>query len=172
MSASEPRQSRDETRRKARSDYVYRRMMQSTIAAAYGISEATVGRWKKAAREAGDDWDKARTAHVIAGEGVEVVVSSGVEDFMIQAQAILDEIKDGEHTTQEKVAMLVSLSDAMTKMAASAKRFAPKVSELGVAQDVMAKLLDFVRQEFPHHAAAILEIIEPFGERLAEIYTT
>lgn len=99
-----------------------------------------------------------------------MVVSSVVEDFIIQAQAILDEIKTGDHTTQEKVGMLVSLSDAMTKMAASAKRFAPKVSELGVAQDVMAKLLDFVRDQFPQHAAAILEIIEPFGERLAEIY--
>lgn len=162
----------DELRRKARSDYVYRRMMQSTIAAAYNISEATVGRWKKAAKEKGDDWDKARTAHVIAGEGVEVVVSSVVEDFMIQAQAILDEIKTGEHTTQEKVQMLVQLSDAMTKMAASAKRFAPKVSELGVAQDVMAKLLEFVRENFPQHSRMILEIIEPFGERLAEIYTT
>ncbi len=163
---------RGEMMRKARSDYVYRRMMISTIAAAYGRSEATISRWKKAAKEAGDDWDKARTAHVIAGEGVEVVVSSVVEDFMIQAQAILDEIKDGQHSTAEKVGMLVSLSDAMTKMAASAKRFAPKVSELGVAQDVMAKLLDFVREEFPHHAPTILEIIEPFGDRLAEIYST
>lgn len=161
---------RAEIRRKARSDYVYRRMMQSTIAAAYGVSEATVGRWKKAAKDQGDDWDKARTAHVIAGEGVEVVVHSVVEDFMLQAQAILDEIKTGQHPLKERMDMLVSLSDAMTKMAASAKRFAPKVSELGVAQDVMAKLLDFVREEFPHHSAAILEIIEPFGERLAEIY--
>ncbi|NTT88254.1 DUF1804 family protein [Tabrizicola fusiformis] len=164
--------SNEELKRKARSDYVYRRMMQSTIAAAYGISEATVGRWKKAAKEKGDDWDTARTAHVIAGEGVEVVVSTVVEDFMIQAQAILDEIKNGQHTTQEKVGMLVSLSDAMTKMAAAAKRFAPKVSELGVAQDVMAKLLEFVRENFPQHSATILEIIEPFGEHLAGTYTT
>jgi len=136
------------------------------------LPDSSPARWKKAAKAEGDDWDKARTAHVIAGEGVEAVVSTVVEDFMIQAQSILDEIKEGNHNVQEKVAMLVSLSDAMTKMAASAKRFAPKVSELGVAQDVMSKLLDFVREEFPHHAAAILEIIEPFGERLAEHYTS
>ena len=172
MSANEQRPGRDDVRRKARSDYVYRRMMQSTIAAAYGVSEATVGRWKKAAKEAGDDWDKARTAHVIAGEGMEVVVSTVVEDFMIQAQSILDDLKNGNHTTKEKVAMLVSLSDAMTKMTASARKLAPKISELGVAQDVMAKLLEFVRENFPQHAQTILEIIEPFGERLAEIYTS
>jgi uncharacterized protein YjcR len=162
----------EETRRKARSEYVYRRFTMATIAAAYGVSAASVGRWKKAAAAEGDDWDKARTAHVIAGEGVEAVVSTVVEDFMIQAQSILDEIKNGDHTVKEKVDMLVSLSDAMTKMAASAKRFAPKVSELGVAQDVMGKLLAFVKDEFPHHAEAILEIIEPFAERLAEIYTS
>lgn len=162
----------EDTRRKARSDYVYRRFTLATISAAHGVSAATVGRWKKAAKANGDDWDKARTAHVIAGEGVEAVVSTVVEDFMIQAQSILDEIKNGEHSVREKVDMLVSLSDAMTKMAASAKKFAPKVSELGVAQDVMGKLLDFVKEEFPQHAPTILEIIEPFAERLAEIYTT
>lgn len=163
---------KEDLKRKVRSDYVYRRMMQSTIAAAYSVSEATVGRWKKAAKDAGDDWDKARTAHVIAGEGMEAVVSSVLEDFMIQAQATLDEIKDGVHTTKEKVEMLVSLADAMTKVTASAKRLAPKISELGVAQDVMAKLLDFVKENFPQHAQVILEIIEPFGERLTELYTT
>ncbi|SLN38268.1 hypothetical protein AQS8620_01434 [Aquimixticola soesokkakensis] len=162
----------EELKRKARADYVFRRFTQATIAAAYGLSEPTVGRWKRAAKVQGDDWDKARTANVIAGQGVEAVVSTVVEDFMMQAQSILDEIKDGSHSTVDKVSMLVALSDAMTKMAASAKRFAPKVSELGVAQDVMSKLLDFVRDEFPHHASAILEIIEPFGEHLAEIYTT
>lgn len=162
----------DDKRRKARSDYIFRRMMQSTIAVTLGVSEATIGRWKKAAKDAGDDWDKARSAHVLAGEGVEVVVSTVVEDFMIQAQSILEECKSGDLPPKEKVVLLVQLADAMTKMAASSKRFAPKISELGVAQDVMAKLLDFVREEFPHHAPAILEILEPFGERLAEIYAS
>ncbi|MEP3298564.1 MAG: DUF1804 family protein [Pseudoruegeria sp.] len=162
----------EDKRRKARSDYIYRRFTAATIAAANGVSETTVGRWKKAAKKQGDDWDTARTAHVIAGEGVEAVVSTVVEDFMIQAQSILDEIKNGDHNVKEKVDMLVSISDAMTKMAASAKRFAPKVSELGVAQDVMGKLLKFVKEEFPQHAETILEIIEPFAERLAEVYTT
>ena len=163
--------SRDDLKRKVRSDFVHRRMMQSTIAAAYGLSEATIGRWKKDAKEKhGDDWDKARTAHVIAGEGIETVVSTVLEDFMIQAQSTLDEIKNGEHSTKEKVEMLVSLADAMTKITASAKRLAPKISELGVAQDVMSKFLDFVRENFPQHATVILEILEPFGEKLAELY--
>ncbi len=114
----------------------------------------------------------ARSASIIAGEGIETVVSSVVEDFMIMAQALLEEIKNGELTMDQKVKQLVALADAMTKMTASAGKLAPKISELGVAQDVMRHLLDFVRQHFPQHAAVILEIIEPFGERLAGLYTS
>lgn len=165
---------RDDLRRKARSDYIYRRMTLSTIAVAYSIHEGTVGRWKKADKEKGDDWDKARTANVLAGEGTEVVISSVVEEYMILAQAIVDEIKNDvePHTTKEKVDMLVSLADATTKMAAASKRFAPKISELGVAQDVIAKMLDFVRETFPQHGEVILEILEPFSVRIAEIYAS
>ncbi len=159
-------------RRKARADYVYRRMTGATISLALGISQATFGRWKKAAKAAGDDWDIARTASVIAGEGIETVVSSVVEDFMIMAQSLLEEIKNGELTMDQKVKHLVALADAMTKMTASAGKLAPKISELGVAQDVMRHLLDFVRQHFPQHAVVILEIIEPFGERLAGLYAS
>jgi hypothetical protein len=162
----------DDIRRRARSDYIFRRMTPATICTAYAVSEATFGRWKKAAKEDGDDWDKARTASVIAGEGIETVVSSVVEDFMIQAQSLLDDIRDGVLTTAEKVAHLVAIADAMTKMTSAAKKLAPKVSELGVAQDVMAHLLEFVREYFPQHASAILEVIEPFGEKLSKIYAS
>ncbi|PYE87518.1 DUF1804 family protein [Phyllobacterium leguminum] len=161
-----------DTRRKARSDYIYRRMTAATIALSLGISQATFGRWKKAAKENGDDWDIARSASVIAGEGIETVVSSVVEDFMIMAQSLLDEIKNGELALAQKVSHLVALADAMTKMTASAGKLAPKISELGVAQDVMGYLIEFVQENFPQHVAAIMEIIEPFGERLASRYAS
>lgn len=164
--------SEQDTRRKARSDYVYRRMTGATIAMSLGISQATFGRWKKIAKLNGDDWDMARSASIIAGEGIETVVSSVVEDFMIMAQALLEEIKNGELTMEQKVKHLVALADAMTKMTAAAGKLAPKISELGVAQDVMRHLLDFVRQHFPQHASVILEIIEPFGGRLTGLYTS
>lgn len=157
-------------RRKARSDFVYRRMTQATISMTLGISQATFGRWKKASKENGDDWDIARSASLMAGEGIETVVSSVVEDFMIMAQSLLDDIKNGELALDQKVKHLVALADAMTKMTASAGKLAPKISELGVAQDVMQYLVEFVRENFPQHITAILEIIEPFGEQLARRY--
>ncbi|MEN2979975.1 DUF1804 family protein [Tistrella bauzanensis] len=165
--------STEEKKRKARADYIYRRMTLKTIALAQGVSGATLTRWKKAAAGAGDDWDKARAASVIAGEGIETVVSSVVEDFVLQAQALLEEIRASpEMPVKEKVDHLVALADAMTKMTSSARKLAPRISELGVAQDVMGRLLDFVRRYFPQHAAAILEIIQPFGEQLSGMYAS
>lgn len=161
-----------ETRRKARADYIYRRMTMATISMTLNVSQATIGRWKKAAKEQGDDWDIARSASLIAGEGLETVVSSVVEDFMIMAQSLLEEIKHGALGLDQKVKHLVALADAMTKMTASAGKLAPKISELGVAQDVMTHLIGFVRENFPQHIGVILEIIEPFGERLASLYAS
>lgn len=164
--------SEQDKRRKARADYVYRRMTGATIAMTLNISVATFGRWKKSAKEAGDDWDVARTASIIAGEGIETVVSTVIEDFMIMAQSVLEEIKNGDLRLDQKVKSLVALADAMTKMTTSAGKLAPKISELGVAQDVMQYLVEFVRENFPQHVAAILEIIEPFGESLARRYAS
>lgn len=162
---------RDDKRRKARSDFVNRRMTLSVIATVHGVSEATIGRWKKAAKENGDDWDLARSAHAIAGNGLEAVASSVIEDYFIQAQEVMNEIKAGSLPPFEKVELLAKLADSTVKMAAAAKRFAPNISELGVAQDVIAKLLEFVREEYPQHAMVMLEILEPFGEKLVGFYS-
>lgn len=156
----------EDKRRKARSDYVYRRMTGTTIAAIHRISPSTFARWKKSAKAQGDDWDIARSASIIAGEGVEAVVSSVVEDFMIMAQSLIDEIKNNTIPMEQKIKHLTSLADGMTKMTSAAGKLAPRISELGVAQDVVSQMLDFVRAEFPHHSAAILEILEPFGDML------
>ncbi len=143
------------------------------IAADLGVSDQTVRRWKKAAKMAGDDWDVARTANVIAGEGIEASIAYVLEEFMLLAQNLIEDLKTNtDQPLDKRSAQLVSLADAMTKMTASAGRLAPKISELGVAQDVIRRLANFVKAEFPHHADAILEVMEPFADSLAEAYTT
>jgi hypothetical protein len=43
-------------------------------------------------------------------------------------------------------------------------------SNLQLAGDVVRHLSAFVRETYPQHAAAFLEILEPFGDKLVEIY--
>lgn len=160
-----------DTRRKARSDYVYRRMQIATIALTLNVSQATIGRWKKAAKETGDDWDLARSAATIAGEGLDVVVSSVTEDFVLLAQALLEEVKSNEKLSiDQKIKHMVALGDAMVKVTASAGKLAPKISELGVAQSVVQHLIHFVQENFPQHISVVQEILVPFGDRIASAF--
>lgn len=160
-----------DTRRKARSNYVYRRMTIATIAVALNVSQATVGRWKKAAKENGDDWDMSRSAATIAGEGLDTVVSSVTEDFVIMAQALLDDVKNNKDLTlDQKIKHMVALGDAMVKVTASAGKLAPKISELGVAQSVVQHLVSFVQEQFPQHISVVQEILIPFGDHIASAF--
>lgn len=161
-----------DTRRKARSDYIYRRMTVATIAMTLNVSQATIGRWKKAAKENGDDWDMARSASIIAGEGLDTVVSSVVEDFVLMAQALLEEVKGEKLPLEQKIKHMVALGDAMVKVTASAGKLAPKISELGVAQSVVQHLIAFVQEQFPQHISVVQEILVPFGDRIASAFSS
>lgn len=157
-------------KREARRRYVIERQALPTIAAAIGVSEGTVSRWKRAALASGDDWQGRRQAHLVAGEGLESVVAATVEDFVMLAQATIVALKGQEDAPEKRAQTLASLADAMGKMVSAAGRLAPKTSELGVAQDVIRRLGKFIAEHHPEHATAFLEILEPFGAELAEAY--
>lgn len=158
-------------KREARKRYVFDRQALPVVALAIGASEATVGRWKREARDAGDNWDTARSAQTIAGEGLQALVMTVVEDYVVQHQATIEMLRtDAELSPGEKAKVLASLADAFQKTVASAGRLTPKVSELGVAMDVLRRLAEYVRERHPRHAPALLEILEPFGNLISEVY--
>lgn len=159
-------------KRQARNAFIYKRRNMTQIARDLGVSDQTIRRWKKKAKSQADDWDIARSAHVIAGQGMDATISHVLEEFMLLAQHMIEELKDTDQPLDKRVSQITSLADAMTKMTHAAGKLAPKVSELGVAQDVIRRMMEFVRVEFPKHADAILDVIEPFGETLAEAYAT
>ena len=164
-------------KRQARSEFIYKRKTLAMIGLSVGVSANTVGRWKRAAKAIGDDWETARAAHMIAGEGLDAVITTVVEEFMIMAQSAIDDLRvDGQKEKEDqlpidkRIAMMTSLADAMNKMTNSAGKLAPKISELGVAQDVILRLMEFVRDQYPEHASILVEISEPFTEHLVEAY--
>ncbi|WP_310620901.1 DUF1804 family protein [Flexibacterium corallicola] len=160
-----------EQKRKARRLFVLERQAIPTIALALHVSESTVRRWKKDALANGDNWDAVRSAQMMAGEGLETVVTSVVEDFTVLFQATIEQLKSSDNLeAAERVKLMASLSDAFNKMVASAGRVAPKISELGVANDVLQRLGEFIFKHHPQHTEAFLEILEPFGEELARQY--
>lgn len=62
-----------ETREKLRRSYIFGQMSLEIASAQAGVAFATARRWKKEAQDAGDDWDKLRAAHLMAGNGLEEI---------------------------------------------------------------------------------------------------
>lgn len=71
-------------------------------------------------------------------------------------------------TAREKTQALASLADSFNKMVSASRRVLPETNELSVALRVIQMLTEFVRRQFPQHAAALLEVLEPFADEVAE----
>lgn len=158
-------------KREARRRYVIERQSLPTIEAALGVKQSTLSRWKREALAAGDDWEQFRKAHLVAGEGIESVLAATVEDFVMFAQATMLKLKSTEEAEPAaSIDMLAKIADATGKMVAASGRLAPRLSELGIAQDVLARLANWIGDRYPEHANAFVEILPEFGASLAEAY--
>ena len=159
-----------EKRRAARKAYIYERLAIPAVAIKVGVPAATIRRWKREAKKNGDDWDAARAAVMLSGEGLEAVVSSVVEEFTVQFHAALEMLRDESIAPDDRVKLMAQLSDAFNKMVGAAGRVAPKISQLSVALDVLRRLGEYIRQHHPDQAETFLAVLDPFGEQLAEAY--
>ncbi len=159
-----PKETRDGVRRA----YVHDRQSLEVAAAMHGVSYGTARRWKQLALEAGDDWDKAQSAQLLAGGGIEDVARQVLAGLVTQFQATMEAVQlDAEINPAAKVQMLASLADAYNKTVSASKRVLPETSALATAMEVLQKLATFIRERFPQHAPAFAEVLEPFGELIA-----
>lgn len=159
----------DAERRAVRAAYVYDRLPLDQAAAKSGVPAGTAARWKRQARAAGEDWDKLRAADLLAGEGTEAVARQMLADYVAQHKALMEQINTAaDITARDKVDMLASLADSFNKTVAASRKVLPETDKLATALAVINKLSDFVRVNFPQHAAAFVEILEPFGDELAK----
>lgn len=162
----------DDTKRRAvRADFVFNGLSLEVSAAKHGVPHATVRNWKREYKAAGDDWDKARGAQMLAGGCVEEVMRQTLAVAIQQTQATIEAIQaNTEMSPQDKVKALASLSDSLNKLMAAFARKMPETDKLAVATDVAKRMAEFVRANYPQHAAAFAEILGPFGDELARAY--
>ncbi|MCG9086873.1 DUF1804 family protein [Laribacter hongkongensis] len=160
-----------EVRDRLRRAYAFNGLSLEVAAAQCGVSFGTARRWKSDAAEDGDDWDKLRAAHTLADGGLEDVARAVLTGLVVQYQATIESVQSAENISPaDKVQMLASLADAFNKTVSASKRVLPETSQLATAMDVLQKLGEFVRERYPKHAMAFVEILEPFGEELTRHY--
>ncbi|MGD9610784.1 MAG: DUF1804 family protein [Desulfovibrionaceae bacterium] len=161
-----------ETVAAVRAAYIHERLPIEAAAAKTGVSPATAARWKRKAKVEGDDWDKLRAACLLAGDGVEAVARQMLADYVVQHKALMEAITaDADMPAAVKVSMLASLADSFNKTVSASKRVLPETSELATALSVLDKLGLFIRDHYPQHGAAFVEILEPFGAEIARAFS-
>ncbi|WP_050983142.1 DUF1804 family protein [Cupriavidus basilensis] len=74
----------EETRALLRKHYVFDRLSLEQAARLADVSYTTAKRWKERAAEGGDDWDKVRTAAVLAGGSVEQLSQQILTEMLVQ----------------------------------------------------------------------------------------
>lgn len=159
------------TRLKARNLYVYQKLSIKEVSDTIGCCGPTVSRWKIKAADAGDDWEKARVASGVAGQGFTETVWTLIEDYTYLHQRAMADLKGSEDMpVKERAETMVKLADSFTKTMAAAGKASPQVNKLAVAQDVIQLFGKFVTENYPEHGPAFVEILEPFIKEVGRTY--
>jgi hypothetical protein len=161
----------EDSRRAVRGGFVFDQLTLEASALRSEVPIATARRWKSEAKRAGDDWDKARSAQMIAGGGIEDVVRQTLAVVVQQVQATVETIQAApDMDPATKVQMLASLADAYNKLMAASRRLMPETDKLAVAMDVIKRLSEYVAKRKPALAGEFVELLEAFGDELARAY--
>ena len=152
-----------EARDKLRQAYIFDQQGLEFAALQADVPFATARRWKAYAKKAGDDWDKVRSAHVLAGNSLEDTGRAILTGFLIFYQKTIEELQSGDLSPIDKVDSLARLADAFNKTTAASRKILPETSQLATALLVLQKMGEFIQVQHPKHLSAFAEILEPFG---------
>ena len=142
------------TRDKLRALYCNGEQSLETAAALCSVSLGTARRWRDEAKTQGDDWNKLRAAHTLAGGSIDEI-----------ARATMTMLQDAEVEDlppSKRVQLLASLADAFTKTVAANKRVLPEVQEAAVAIKVINRLVDYIDAEYPNMLANFDVVLQGF----------
>ena len=158
-----------EKRTQLRGLYVFQRMAMEAACKKLGVPRSTANRWKQEAADQGDDWETARAAVAMGDENFKNLSAKLLEDYLVQHQATMNLLRDNkEMGPRERAETLASMSDSFNKTMSSFKRLNPELDRQAVQLDIIQRFAAFAQQRFPQHLAALVEMLEPFGEELAK----
>lgn len=154
-----------------RSRYVFDRLSIEVAAEREGVPVSTARKWKMAAEASGDDWEKARAAASLSTTGTQTIAQLVLVDYLALHQSTVEGIKtDGAIPAIQRAEALSRLADAFQKTMSAVAKAAPELGQYAVASEILQMQAVFVRENYPQHIDAFLEILEPFGLDVARKY--
>ncbi|MFX2607053.1 DUF1804 family protein [Enterobacter mori] len=153
-----------EAKDKIRSAYIFEQLTLEMIALQQGVPYDTARRWKMQAAKSGDDWDKLRVAHTLAGDGLENVARTVLMSLVIKCQSTMELINQNpDIPAPDAVELLASLADSLSKTVAASKKMLPETDRLATALEVLQMLGAYISDRHPALNASFLEVLEGFS---------
>lgn len=149
-----------------RRSYVQDMLPLSDACARHEIPYNTGRRWKRDAHKAGDDWDRARDAWLMASGGSQEAGAQVLETFALLFKSTIEQITNGQHNGIEKAESMSRLADAYTKTIKATTAHHPKLNKLAIALEVLELQTQWIRENRPEKLGEWAAIIEPFGQHL------
>lgn len=149
--------------------YVHDRLSLEAAADRLEIGVATARRWKAAAENEGDDWERARAAISISSAGAANIAQMLISDYLPLHQAVIEGIKnDSTISPLDKAEAVSRLADAATKTMASLAKATPALNKQAVAGEVLELMTKFIDDRYPALLPAFIEVLSTFSVFLAK----
>lgn len=158
-----------ERRDAVRAAYVYQRLPLEAAAKQGGVAYQTARAWKRQDKARGDDWDKARAAQRMASGGLGDLTAQVLEDFALLFTSTMEQLKTDPLPAVLRAEALAKLADSYVKTVKAAGSASPPLAKLAVAMQVLQALTSYIRDEHPQDLPRFAGILEPFGQRLAQV---
>lgn len=128
-----------------------------------GVPAGTARNWYRAARDAGDDWDKFRAASlIVAGGGIEQALGRIIAAGLMRCESLLEKTADAEDPF-EGVRAMATLGDTIAKLRAAAKSFMPETSAEAITVDSIKALAAFTAEAAPRHGIVLADLLEAWA---------
>ena len=151
--------------------YVFERQTLKAAAQLHKVPYATASRWKKNAVDKGDCWDKARSASRLAAGGIGDLSIQVLEDFTLQYQSLMDQIKaDDSIKPMDKANLLTKLADSYVKITKAVGGDDHKIGKLSVAMETLELFAKFLSERFPQNLEYFVIALEQFAPELSKQY--
>lgn len=156
-----------DTKDKIRNGYIFEQLSLEEVGLRASVPLPTARRWKMQAAKTGDDWDKLRVAHTLAGDGLESVTRAVLISLVVKCQSTMEQLNQSQDVPPQKtVELLASLADSLSKAVSSSKKLLPETDRLATALEVVQKLGTFISAKHPALYSEFLTVLEGFAKVL------
>ncbi len=157
-----------DTKNEVRKKYIFDGLSLASVSVLVDVPYGTVARWKKQARQMGDDWDKVRSAHLLADDGIESVAQKVLPKMIRLVDTVTEQVEKDEISGEAKAKIIASLFDSFHKAVSSNRKMMPETDELAVAIKVLNLQKQHIAENYPELTNDFHEVLSTFGEVLAK----